>query len=67
MEVFQKCWLSHNVVIVAGEVKDIPVALHVPVLYPCTTSEQLRITIDAQRGMLQAALPSVGQYAGLGV
>ncbi|XP_052229673.1 mediator of RNA polymerase II transcription subunit 14-like [Dreissena polymorpha] len=41
------------------EVKDIPVALHVPVLYPCTTSEQLRITIDAQRGMLQAALPSV--------
>lgn len=37
-----------------------PLALHVPVVYPCMPSEQLRITIDAQRGMLQASLPSIG-------
>ncbi|KAL4233347.1 Mediator of RNA polymerase II transcription subunit 14 [Mactra antiquata] len=41
------------------EIRDLPLALHVPVLYPCTSSEQLRITIDAQRGMMLASLPSL--------
>lgn len=45
----------------AGEIKDLPLALHVPVVYPCMPSEQLRITIDAQRGMLLASLPSIGK------
>ncbi|XP_060590641.1 mediator of RNA polymerase II transcription subunit 14-like isoform X2 [Ruditapes philippinarum] len=41
------------------EIKDLPLALHVPVVYPCTSSEQLRITVDAQRGILLASLPSL--------
>ncbi|WAR07451.1 MED14-like protein [Mya arenaria] len=41
------------------EIRDLPLALHVPVLHPCTSTEQLRITIDAQRGMMMASLPSI--------
>lgn len=46
---------------ISGEIRDLPLALHVPVVYPCTSSEQLRITIDAQRGMMLASLPSLGE------
>ena len=45
---------------VAGEVRDMPVALHIPILYPCMPSEELRITIDSQRGTYLASLPSHG-------
>ena len=38
-----------------------PLALHLPVVCPCMPSEQLRITVDAQRGMLLASLPSIGR------
>ena len=44
-----------------GEVRDMPVALHIPVLYPCMASEELRITIDSQRGTYLASLPSHGE------
>ncbi|KAL5011139.1 hypothetical protein ScPMuIL_013444 [Solemya velum] len=37
---------------------DLPVALHIPVLFPCMKSEHLRITVDAQKGMWLVSLPS---------
>ncbi|KAL3884058.1 hypothetical protein ACJMK2_030281 [Sinanodonta woodiana] len=40
------------------EVRDLPVALYIPVTYPCLLSEQLRITVDSRRGTLLASLPS---------
>ena len=49
-----------------GEVRDMPVALHIPVLYPCMPSEQLRITIDSQRGTYLASLPSHGNFRLIG-
>lgn len=40
------------------EVRDLPVALHVPVLMPCMSSEVLRIAINVQTGAFMASVPS---------
>ena len=44
-----------------GEVRDAPVALHVPVLTPCMSSEVLRIAINVQTGAFMASVPACGQ------
>ncbi|XP_060079924.1 mediator of RNA polymerase II transcription subunit 14-like [Ylistrum balloti] len=40
------------------EMKDLPTALHIPVLQPCMESEHLRIMIDSQRGTMMASTPA---------
>ena len=47
---------------VAGEVRDAPVALHIPVLTPCMSSEVLRIAVNVQTGAFMASVPACGQY-----
>ena len=46
----------------AGEVRDAPVALHIPVLTPCMSSEVLRIAVNVQTGAFMASVPACGQY-----
>ena len=41
----------------AGEVKDLPAALHVPVLFPCMSSEVLHIAVNVQTGAFLASVP----------
>lgn len=48
--------------ILLGEVRDMPVALHVSVLNPCMPSEVLRISIDVQTGSYMASVPSCGMF-----
>ncbi|XP_025098562.1 mediator of RNA polymerase II transcription subunit 14-like isoform X2 [Pomacea canaliculata] len=43
------------------EVRDMPVALHVPVLTPCMSSEVLRVTINVQTGAYMVSVPSCDQ------
>ncbi|XP_041355183.1 mediator of RNA polymerase II transcription subunit 14-like isoform X2 [Gigantopelta aegis] len=39
------------------EVRDMPVALHVPILDPCMSSEVLRVAIDIQKGSYLTSVP----------
>jgi hypothetical protein len=43
------------------ELRDLPVALHVPVLTPCMTSEILRISINVQTGAFMASVAACGE------
>ncbi|KAL8611339.1 hypothetical protein ACOMHN_014394 [Nucella lapillus] len=45
------------------EVRDLPVALHVPVLMPCMSSEVLRIAINVQTGAFMASVPAFEDQA----
>lgn len=41
-----------------GEIRDLPIALHVPLLEPSMDSEKLRVMVDCQRGNLLASVPT---------
>ena len=43
---------------VVGEIRDLPIALHVPLLEPSMDSEKLRVMVDSQRGGLLASVPA---------
>ncbi|KAK3096722.1 hypothetical protein FSP39_002661 [Pinctada imbricata] len=43
------------------ELRDLPIALHVPILSPCMNSEKLRIMIDSERGTLLASIPVLSE------
>lgn len=42
----------------ACEIRDLPIALHVPLLEPSMDSEKLRVMVDCQRGNLLASVPT---------
>ncbi|XP_076466284.1 mediator of RNA polymerase II transcription subunit 14-like isoform X3 [Babylonia areolata] len=46
------------------EVRDLPVALHVPVLMPCMSSEVLRIAVNVQTGAFMASVPAFDHAVG---
>ncbi|XP_050393117.1 mediator of RNA polymerase II transcription subunit 14 [Patella vulgata] len=45
------------------EIRDMPAALHVPILSPCMPSEVLRIAIDVLRGTYLASVPAYNSLA----
>ncbi|KAK7108033.1 mediator of RNA polymerase II transcription subunit 14-like isoform X2 [Littorina saxatilis] len=45
------------------EVRDLPVALHVPVLTPCMSSEVLRVAVNVQTGAFMASVPACEDQA----